>query len=145
VRLLANLQMLGLNQRTPGQAFTYFVDTDLTPNTFLYDANSRTGARLFNLGAGLPLVAELNYVDGARGDRDDREGVIQDPGTFGELVQEHQFSASTSSPILTIDANTPIRWRRRCLPPAQWCDQGSTSNQVGYLVLPERRNRGIPA
>jgi hypothetical protein len=137
VRLLANLQRLGLNQRTPGQAFTYFVDTDLTPNIFLYDANSRTGARLFNLGAGLPLVAELNYVDGARGDRDDRAGVIEDPGTFGELVQTHQFNATASSPILTIGATTADPLAAAVFATSSLVQSGSTSNQVGYLVLGE--------
>jgi hypothetical protein len=137
VRLLANLQRLGLNQRTPGQAFTYFVDTDLTPNTFLYDVNSRTGARLFNLGAGRPLVAELNYVDGARGDRDDREGIIQDPGTFGELLQEHQFSATASSPILTIAATTADPLVAAVFATSSLVASGATSNQVGYLVLGE--------
>ena len=137
VRLLANLQRLGLNQRTPVQAFTYFVDTDLTPNTFLYDANSGTGARLFNLGAGLPLVAELNYVDGARGDRDDRAGVIEDSGTFGELVQAHQFSATASSPILTIGATTADPLAAAVFATSSLVQSGSTSNQVGYLVLAE--------
>ena len=137
VRLLANLQRLGLNQRTPGQAFTYFVDTDLTPITFLYDANSRTGARLFNLGAGLPLLAELNYVDGARGDRDDRAGVIEDPGTFGELVQAHQFNATASSPILTIGAAAADPLEAAVFATSSVVQSGSTSNQVGYLVLGE--------
>ena len=137
VRLLANLQRLGLNQRTPGQAFTYFVDTDLTPNTFLYDANSRTGARLFNLGAGLPLLAELNYMDGARGDRDDRAGVIEDPGTFGELVQAHQFNATASSPILTIGAAAADPLEAAVFATSSLVQSGSTSNQVGYLVLGE--------
>jgi hypothetical protein len=137
VRLLANLERLGLNQRTPGQAFTYVVDTDLTPNTFLYNANSRTGARLFNLGAGLPLVAELNYVDGARGDRDDRPGVIEDPGTFGELVQEHQFSATASSPILTIGAAADDPLAAAVFATSSVVQSGSSSNQVGYLVLGE--------
>ena len=137
VRLLANLQRLGLNQRTPGQAFTYFVDTDITPNTFLYDANSRTGARLFNLGAGLPLLAELNYVDGARGDRDDRAGVIEDPGTFGELVQAHQFNATASSPILTIGAAAADPLEAAVFATSSLVQSGSTSNQVGYLVLGE--------
>lgn len=137
VRLLANLQRLGLNQRTPGQAFTYFVDTDLTPNAFLYNANSRTGARLFNLGAGLPLVAELNYVDGARGDRDEQPGVIEDPGTFGELAQEHQFSATASSPILTVDATTANPLAAAVFATSSLVESGATSNQVGYLVLGE--------
>ena len=137
LRLLANLQRLGLNQRTPGQAFTYFVDTDLTPITFLYDANSRTGARLFNLGAGLPLLAELNYVDGARGDRDDRAGVIEDPGTFGELVQAHQFNATASSPILTIGAAAADPLEAAVFATSSVVQSGSTSNQVGYLVLGE--------
>ena len=137
VRLLANLQRLGLNQRTPGQAFTYFVDTDLTPITFLYDANSRTGARLFNLGAGLPLLAELNYVDGARGDRDDRAGVIEDPGTFGELVQAHQFNATASSPILTIGAAAADPLEAAVFATSSLVQSGTTSNQVGYLVLGE--------
>jgi len=137
VRLLANLQRLGLNQRTPGQAFTYFVDTDLTPNTFLYDANSRTGARLFNLGTGLPLLAELNYMDGARGDRDDRAGVIEDPGTFGELVQAHQFNATASSPILTIGAAAADPLEAAVFATSSLVQSGSTSNQVGYLVLGE--------
>lgn len=140
VRLLANLGRIGLVQRTPGQAFTYFVDTDLTPNAFLYSANSRTGARLFNLGAGLPLVAELNYVDGGRGDRDDQAGVIEDPGTFGELVQEHQFSATASSPILTISATAADPLAAAVFANSTLVRPGATSNQVGYLVLGERES-----
>ena len=137
VRLLANLQRLGLNQRTPGHAFTYFVDTDLTPNAFLYNGNSRTGARLFNLGAGLPLVAELNYVDGARGDRDEQPGVIEDPGTFGELAQEHQFRATANSPILTIGTAAADPLAAAVFATSSLVQSGSTSNQVGYLVLGE--------
>jgi hypothetical protein len=135
VSLLANLQRLGLTQRTPGQAFTYFVDTDLTPNPFLYDANSRTGARLFNLGEGLPLVAELNYVDGARGDRNDQPGVIEDPGTYGELLQAHQFGATANAPILTIGTNAAAPLAAAAFATSSVMQSGSTSNQVGYLVL----------
>lgn len=135
VRLLANLQTLGLTQRTSGQAITYFADTDLTPNAFLYDANSLTGARLFNLGPGQPLIAELNYVDGSRGDRDDQPGVIEDPGTFGELMQMHQFSASVNSPILTIGATTADPLTAAVFASSSLVQSGSTSNQVGYVVL----------
>ena len=135
VSLLANLQRLGLTQRTPGQAFTYFVDTDLTPNPFLYDANSRTGARLFNLGEGLPLVAELHYVDDARGDRNDQPGVIEDPGTYGELLQAHQFGATANSPILTIGTNAAAPLAAAAFATSSVMQSGSTSNQVGYLVL----------
>ncbi len=135
VRLLANLQTLGLTQRTSGQAFTYFADTDLTPNAFLYDANSLTGARLFNLGPGQPLIAELNYLDGSRGDRDDQPGVIEDPGTFGQLMQVHQFTASVNSPILTIGATTAVPLTAAVFASSSLVQSGSTSNQVGYVVL----------
>ena len=135
VRLLANLEGLGLDQRMAGHAFTYFVDTDLTPSSFLYDGNSRTGARLFNLGAGLPLVAELNYIDNERGDRDLREGVIQDPGTFGELIQDHHFMASTESPILTVASNTTNPLPAAVFATSKMVRSGATSNQVGYIVI----------
>lgn len=135
VRLLANLEGLGLDQRMAGHAFTYFVDTDLTPSSFLFDGNSRTGARLFNLGEGLPLVAELNYIDNERGDRDLREGVIQDPGTFGELIQDHQFMASSESPILTVAADTTNPLPAAVFATSRMVQSGATSNQVGYIVL----------
>jgi hypothetical protein len=82
-------------------------------------------------------VAELNYVDGARGDRDDRPGVIEDPGTFGELVQEHQFSATASSPILTIGAAADDPLAAAVFATSSVVQSGSSSNQVGYLVLGE--------
>ncbi|QVL52883.1 MAG: hypothetical protein KFB97_16250 [Cyanobium sp. M30B3] len=135
VRLLANLEGLGLDQRKAGHAFTYLVDTDLTPSSFLYDGNSRTGARLFNLGEGQPLVAELNYIDNDRGDRDLREGVIQDPSTFGELIQDHQFTVSTESPILTVAANTTNPLPAAVFATSRMVRSGATSNQVGYIVL----------
>jgi hypothetical protein len=140
VSLLANLGRLGLAERAPGRALTYFVDTDLTPNAFLYNANSRTGARLFNLGAGLPLVAELNFRDGERGDRDERPGVIQDPGTFGELMQEHQFSATAGSPILTIGAVAAHPPAAAVFATSSLVQLGSTSNQLGYLVLEDNES-----
>ena len=135
-RILANLSGLGLPQRTPNTAFSYFIDTDLIPKEFLYDSNSRTGARLFNLGSGLPLVVELNYRDNSRGDRDAQPGVIDDPGTVAELEQTHRLLPSAQPGVITIAAATDTDAR----PAAVFLNTAlisrvGTSNQVSYLVL----------
>ena len=135
-RILVNLAGLGLPQRTPENAFSYYIDTDLTPTEFLYDPNSGTGARLFNLGSGLPLLVELNYRDNARGDRDPQPGVIDDPGTVGELEQTHRLVTTAQPGVITIAAgiDTDARAAAAFLN-TELIRLADTSNQVGYLVL----------
>ncbi len=137
-RVLAKLDGLGLPQRTPNTAFSYYVDTDLTPLSFLYDPNSNTGARLFNLGSGLPLVVELNYRDGSRGDRNPNTGVIDDPGTAAELEQSHRFLTTADVDVVTVTSTDNADTRAAAVfLTTDIVSPSATSNQVGYLVLQE--------
>jgi len=135
-RILVDLSGLGLPQRKRGTAFSYFIDTDLNPTEFLYNPNSRTGARLFNLGSSVPLMVELNYRDNSRGDRDPQTGVIDDPGTMAELVQAHRLLPTAQLGVITIAAGSDTDARRAAafLNTALISKVG-TSNQVSYLVL----------
>ncbi|MCX5966535.1 MAG: PA14 domain-containing protein [Cyanobacteria bacterium] len=135
-RVLVGLNSLGLPQRTADAAFNYYVDIDQTPTPFLYDANSRTGARLFNLGSGLAPVLELSYRDDRRGDGNPDPGVIEDSGAVAELVQAQQFKVTDQANVFSVGASIDADTRSAAVfLSTDVVSLASTSNQVGYLLL----------
>ncbi|MBD1194943.1 PA14 domain-containing protein [Vulcanococcus sp. Clear-D1] len=134
-RVLADLRSFGLNERTNGKAFTYYTDTDTIPIPFLFNPNTQTGARLFNLGKGQPLLVELSFRDGEIGDRNQATSGIKAVGTSGEVKQTRSLSTDPASRILSISA--PLRRLRSgaVFARTELSRPGSKVNQVGYLLL----------
>jgi len=138
VSVLINLERFGLPQRTADAALTYFVDMDLRPTPFLYDANSRTGARFFNLGSGLSRVVELNHLDSLRGDLTSDAGVIRGSGSVAELKQNLQLHSSPSSnEVSIVPSDASDRRAAAVFAHTELINRAISSNQYGYLVLGE--------
>ena len=138
VSVLMNLEGFGLPQRAADAALTYFVDIDLRPTPFLYDANSRTGARFFNLGSGLSPVIELNHLDSLRGDLTSDAGLIRGSGSVGKLKQNLQLHSSPSSNEVSIVSSDASDKRSAAVfVHTELINRAVSSNQYGCFVLGE--------
>lgn len=136
VSVLVSLENLGLPQRTADAALSYFVGIDLNPTPFLFDTDNRTGARFFDLGAGLGPVVELNHRDGQRGDVASEPGVIQAQGSVAELKQSQQLQSTASlSEISVVPSDATDGRPAAVFVQTELINRSASSNQYGYLVL----------
>ena len=145
--ILLDLALMQVASGRGSRAISYFTGSsaaDAIP--FLFDPNSRTGARFFNLQGGADtLMADLSYVDGERGDTDGAmDGTIQDPGMLGLIGIATQLKASGN--ILEI-GDPSTNESAAIFTHVNLLRRSSTSNQIGFLVLKENESladNGLP-
>jgi hypothetical protein len=141
VGVLVDLATLGLAQRSGNAELTYWVDVDLSPTPFLYDANSRTGARFFSLGSGLSPVVELSHRDGQRGDLAAAPGLIQGDGSVAELQQSQRLLSSGPTGVISVaPSEASDRRAAAVFLRTDLIRRGASSNQLGVLVLRENED-----
>ena len=145
--ILLDLASLNLTSTRGSRSLSYFTGSNLDDSiSFIYDPNSRTGARFYNLqGAFDSLIADLSYVDGERGDTDAAQnGLIQDPGIFGFIAIAPEFS--TIARVLEI-GDPASQESAAIFTRVVILERSTSSNQVGYLMLKDNElvsDNGLP-
>ena len=146
--ILLDLDLMQVASARGSRSISYFTGSSAADTIpFLYDPNSRTGARFFNLkGVADSLMADVSYEDGERGDTDgSKNGSIQDPGILGLIGLSAQLSSSGKA----LEIGDPATKEAAAIFTRVVLQQrASTSNQIGYLILKENEvlaANGLPA
>ena len=122
----------------PGHSLSFFTGAtqeEFVP--FIYDPNTQTGARFFNLASAgqINLISDIAYVDGGLGDSDQLVGSISDPSILGLIALSLRLQVQGLA--LQIGDTTPEKVAEKA---AVFCRlsvqrRSATSNQIGYLIL----------